>query len=632
MDRNTIIGILLIGIILVLYSIYTQPTEEEIAAMKRQRDSIAQIEQAQNAEIAKQAAITQATTKQDIIIDNSDSLSTKNDSIKQIQIKQQYGEFASATEGELKFYTIENSLLKLVFTNKGGKMFSAEIKNYLTYDKQPLILFSGDSTIFGLNFFDKNRSINTDNLFFTTSGNSEKKYAKDQAVSISFRLNSSNNRYIEYIYTLAPNSYKVDFTIKFSGMDDVLSQNMNMLALDWSYYVRELEKSKISEDNYTTIYYKPYGDDIDKLSSSSDDKEELTTKVRWVAFKQQFFTNVLIANQYFSNVVVEQNKLEEKGYIKKFHANMILPTDNIMDTKTFPMSFYIGPNQYNTLRKYSKISDNDYLDLQKLVNLGWGIFGWVNRFIVIPIFNFFNQFINNYGIIILLLTIAIKIIILPFTYKSYISSAKMKVLKPEIDEIQKKIPKEKAMQRQQATMSLYKKAGVSPLGGCLPMLFQMPILYAMFRFFPTSIELRQQGFLWADDLSSYDSVLDLPFSIPMYGDHVSLFALLMTISMIFYTRMQNQMNPAQSGTMPGMKTMMYIMPIFFMAFLNNYSSGLSYYYFLANIITFLQMYLFRRFVDENKLRAQIEYNKKKPVKKSNFQKRMEEMAKQRGRR
>lgn len=632
MDRNTIIGILLIGIILVLYSIYTQPTEEEIAAMKRQRDSIAQIEQAQNAEIAKQAAITQATTKQDIIIDNSDSLSTKNDSIKQIQIKQQYGEFASATEGELKFYTIENSLLKLVFTNKGGKMFSAEIKNYLTYDKQPLILFSGDSTIFGLNFFDKNRSINTDNLFFTTSGNSEKKYAKDQAVSISFRLNSSNNRYIEYIYTLAPNSYKVDFTIKFSGMDDVLSQNMNMLALDWSYYVRELEKSKISEDNYTTIYYKPYGDDIDKLSSSSDDKEELTTKVRWVAFKQQFFTNVLIANQYFSNVVVEQNKLEEKGYIKKFHANMILPTDNIMDTKTFPMSFYIGPNQYNTLRKYSKISDNDYLDLQKLVNLGWGIFGWVNRFIVIPIFNFFNQFINNYGIIILLLTIAIKIIILPFTYKSYISSAKMKVLKPEIDEIQKKIPKEKAMERQQATMSLYKKAGVSPLGGCLPMLFQMPILYAMFRFFPTSIELRQQGFLWADDLSSYDSVLDLPFSIPMYGDHVSLFALLMTISMIFYTRMQNQMNPAQSGTMPGMKTMMYIMPIFFMAFLNNYSSGLSYYYFLANIITFLQMYLFRRFVDENKLRAQIEYNKKKPVKKSNFQKRMEEMAKQRGRR
>ncbi|HIE16555.1 MAG TPA: membrane protein insertase YidC [Bacteroidales bacterium] len=632
MDRNTIIGILLIGIILVLYSIYTQPTEEEIAAMKRQRDSIAQIEQAQNAEIAKQAAITQATTKQDIIIDNSDSLSTKNDSIKQIQIKQQYGEFASATEGELKFYTIENSLLKLVFTNKGGKMFSAEIKNYLTYDKQPLILFSGDSTIFGLNFFDKNRSINTDNLFFTTSGNSEKKYAKDQAVSISFRLNSSNNRYIEYIYTLAPNSYKVDFTIKFSGMDDVLSQNMNMLALDWSYYVRELEKSKISEDNYTTIYYKPYGDDIDKLSSSSDDKEELTTKVRWVAFKQQFFTNVLIANQYFSNVVVEQNKLEEKGYIKKFHANMILPTDNIMDTKTFPMSFYIGPNQYNTLRKYSKISDNDYLDLQKLVNLGWGIFGWVNRFIVIPIFNFFNQFINNYGIIILLLTIAIKIIILPFTYKSYISSAKMKVLKPEIDEIQKKIPKEKAMERQQAIMSLYKKAGVNPLGGCLPMLFQMPILYAMFRFFPTSIELRQQGFLWADDLSSYDSVLDLPFSIPMYGDHVSLFALLMTISMIFYTRMQNQMNPAQSGTMPGMKTMMYIMPIFFMAFLNNYSSGLSYYYFLANIITFLQMYLFRRFVDENKLRAQIEYNKKKPVKKSNFQKRMEEIAKQRGRR
>lgn len=310
---------------------------------------------------------------------------------------------------------------------------------------------------------------------------------------------------------------------------------------------------------------------------------------------------------------------------------MMLPVDNINENQTIPMSFYIGPNQYNTLRQYSKISDEDNLELQKLVNLGWTIFGWVNRFIVIPIFNFFNQFINNYGIIILLLTIVIKIIILPFTFKSYMSSAKMKVLKPEIDEIQKKIPKEKSMERQQATMALYKKAGVSPLGGCLPMLFQMPILYAMFRFFPTSIELRQQGFLWADDLSSYDSVLELPFNIPMYGDHVSLFALLMTISMVFYTRMQNQMNPAQAGGMPGMKTMMYIMPVFFMAFLNNYSSGLSYYYLLANIITFLQMYLFRRFVDENKLRMQIEHNKKKTHKKSNFQKRMEDMAKQRGR-
>ncbi len=631
MDKKTIIGILLIGVILVLYSIYTQPSKEEIARMKLERDSIAKVERAKQAEIAKQSAIAETTSQQEIVVENNDSLSTENDSIKNLQVQKQYGEFSNATQGTRKFITLENDLLKIKISTKGGKMYSAELKNYKAYDKTPLILFTGDSTIFGINFFDQNRNINTDNLFFTPSVSKEEFYAKNQPVKISFRLAAAESKYIEYTYSLAPNSYKVDFTMKFVGMKNILAQNTNTLALDWSYYIRELEKSKMSENNYTTIYYKSYKDEVDKLSSSGDDKEELSTKVRWVAFKQQFFSNVLIANDYFPNVLIEQKKLEEKGFIKKFHANMMLPVDNMSENQTFPMSFYIGPNQYNTLRQYSKISDEDNLELQKLVNLGWAIFGWVNRFIVIPIFNFFNQFIDNYGIIILLLTIVIKIIILPFTFKSYMSSAKMKVLKPEIEEINKKIPKEKSMERQQATMALYKKAGVSPLGGCLPMVFQMPILYAMFRFFPTSIELRQQGFLWADDLSSYDSVLHLPFNIPMYGDHVSLFALLMTISMIFYTRMQNQMNPASAGGMPGMKTMMYIMPVFFMAFLNNYSSGLSYYYFLANIITFLQMYLFRRFVDENKLRAQIEQNKKKPHKKSNFQKRMEDMAKQKRR-
>ncbi len=632
MDKKTIIGILLIGVILVLYSIYTQPSKEEIARLKIQRDSIAKVEQAKKAEIAKQQAIADATTQQKAVVENNDSSVVKNDSLKNKQIQKQYGEFSDATQGTRKFITIENDLLKIKISTKGGKMYSAELKKYKAYDKTPLILFTGDSTIFGINFFDQNRSINTDNLFFTPSVSKEKLYAKDQPVKISFRLTASEGKYIEYTYSLAPDSYKVDFSVKFSGMKNILAQNTNTLALDWSYYVRQLEKSKMTENNYTTIYYKPYKDNVDKLSSSGDDKEELATKVRWVAFKQQFFSNVLIADNYFPNVVIDQQKLGEKGYIKKFHANMMLPVDNMGTTQTYPMSFYIGPNQYNTLRRYSKIGNDDNLQLQKLVNLGWTIFGWVNRFIVIPIFNFFNQFINNYGIIILLLTIVIKIIILPFTFKSYMSSAKMKVLKPEIEEINKKIPKEKSMERQQATMALYRKASVSPLGGCLPMLFQMPILYAMFRFFPTSIELRQQGFLWADDLSSYDSVLHLPFNIPMYGDHVSLFALLMTISMIFYTRMQNQMNPAQAGGMPGMKTMMYIMPIFFMAFLNNYSSGLSYYYFLANVITFIQMYLFRRFVNEDKLRLQIEQNKKKKHKKSNFQKRMEEMAKQKGRR
>lgn len=629
MDKKTIFGILLIGLILVLYSLYTQPSKEEIAKMKYERDSIAKVERANQKEVAQQEIVADAQHQKDIIAETFDTVSVENDSLNQIQWQQRYGDFSSASQGENHFYILENNLIKLKISTKGGKPYSLEVKDYKTYDKKPLILFDGDSTVFGINFFSQNRSINTDVLFFTPQSEQQNQVAKDKAATLSMRLSVSDSKYVEYTYTLKPNSYNVDFNIKFVGLKDIVSQNVNSLTLDWSYYVKELEKSKMSEESYTTIYYKFYQDEVDKLSSSGDDKEELSTKVRWVAFKQQFFSSVLIAENYFPNTIVEQKKLEDKGFIKKFHANMLLNTEATINNQNIPMSFYFGPNQYNTLRQYSRISKDDNLQLFKLVNLGWAIFGWVNRFLIIPIFNFFNNFISNYGIIILLLTIVIKIILLPLTFKSYMSSAKMKVLKPEIEGINKRIPKDKTMERQQATMALYKKAGVSPMGGCLPMIFQMPILYAMFRFFPTSIELRQQGFLWADDLSSYDSVLQLPFNIPMYGDHVSLFALLMTISMIFYTRMQNQMNPT-SGSMPGMKTMMYIMPIFFMAFLNNYSSGLSYYYFLANVITFAQMYLFGRFIDEDKLRVQIEKNKKKIPTKSNFQKRIEEMARKKG--
>lgn len=400
---------------------------------------------------------------------------------------------------------------------------------------------------------------------------------------------------------------------------------------DWKYKAKQFEKGKQNENKYTAIYYKHYKDDVDHLSFTGDDKEEIPTKVKWVAFKQQFFSAVLIAKSSFENTLVEQKAIEEEGYLKDFHANIMLAyATTSASNYTFKSNFFFGPNKYNLLRKISKNYEagND-IKLDKLLNLGWGIFGWVNKFLIIPIFNFLSTFIHNYGLIILLLTIIIKMMLMPFTYKSYLSTAKMRVLKPQIEEINKKIPKEKNLERQQAMMALYKKAGVNPMGGCLPMLFQLPILYAMFMFFPTSIELRQQSFLWADDLSSYDSILDLPFKIPFYGDHVSLFALLMAISMIIYTKMQQDMNPSNQN-MPGMKTMMYLMPIFFMGFLNNYSAALSYYYFLANVITFLQMYYFRKKVDDKAILAQIEKNKQRPVKKSKFQQRLEEMAKQRG--
>jgi YidC/Oxa1 family membrane protein insertase len=345
--------------------------------------------------------------------------------------------------------------------------------------------------------------------------------------------------------------------------------------------------------------------------------------VKWIGFKQLFFNSTIIANEFFPNAQIRSTIFEENPkYLANFYADIAFPYEGTQK-ESVGIQFYFGPNHYQTLKQYK-------IELERQVYLGYAIVRPVNQYLIIPTFNFLRNYIGNFGLIILLLTIFIKLILFPFTYKSYMSQAKMRALKPEIDEINNKIGMgtEKAMERQQATMALYKKAGVNPMGGCLPMLLQFPILIAMFFFFPTSIELRQESFLWAHDLSTYDSILDLPFKIPFYGDHVSLFCLLMTITTIISTSLNQQ--AASSQAMPGMKTMMYMMPIMFLFILNSYSSGLSYYYFLANVITIGQTYIIRYFVDEEKIRAQLQVNKKKPVKKSNFQKRLEDMAKQRG--
>jgi YidC/Oxa1 family membrane protein insertase len=414
----------------------------------------------------------------------------------------------------------------------------------------------------------------------------------------------------------------IDFDVNLQGMEQYIAANQSYLNFTWSFDVPRQERpSRFGEDRYTNINYKFFEDDVDELSKNKSDEEDLTTRVKWIGFKQLFFNSTIIAEEAFPNAYVRSEKYEEDPeYLANFHADIAFPYQGTPN-ESMDMQIYFGPNHYQTLRQYD-------MDLERLVYLGYAIVRPVNKYIIIPIFNFLRKYISNFGIIILVLTVLIKTVLFPFTYKSYVSQAKMRVLKPEIDEINKKIPKDKAMERQQATMSLYKKAGVNPMGGCLPMLLQFPILIAMFFFYPNSIELRQESFLWAHDLSTYDSIMNLPFEIPFYGDHVSLFCLLMTATTIISTKLNQQATSSQG--MPGMKTMMYIMPVMFLFILNNYSSGLSYYYFLANVITIGQTYIIRSTIDESKIRAQLQVNKKKPVKKSKFQKRLEEVAKQKG--
>ena len=553
----------------------------------------------------------------------------------------QFGVFGAAAVGEESFSTLENNLMKITFSNKGGRIYSVELKDYLTHETLPLMLFDGPETLFGLNFFAQNRSIQTDQLYFKPNvsrketvvtgpeikkGNEGKiKFNEENPggkESVAFRLEVAPGQYMEYVYTLEYNSFMVDFDLNLQGMNQYIASNQSYLNFSWSFDVPRQERtSKFGEDRYTNITYKFFEDDVDNLAQNKTDEENLNTRVKWIGFKQLFFSSTIIADESFPNAQIRQNKFEEnEDYLANFYADIAFPYQGNTN-ETVGMQFFFGPNHYQTLNQYD-------VDLERQVYLGYAIVRPVNKYLIIPLFNFLRKYIANFGIIILLLTIFIKSILFPFTYKSYMSQAKMRALKPEIDELGKKFGSDKAMDKQQATMALYKKAGVNPMGGCLPMLLQFPILIAMFFFFPTSIELRQQSFLWAHDLSTYDSILNLPFDIPFYGSHVSLFCLLMTITTVISTSLNQQ--AATSQGMPGMKTMMYMMPVMFLFILNNYSSGLSYYYFLANVITIGQTYLIRSFVDEDKIRAQLQVNKKKPVKRSNFQKRLEDMAKQKG--
>ncbi len=630
MDRNQIIGIVLIAAILIGYMVFTAPSKEEIEAARQEQmkqDSINKVKE----ELAKQKAAELSTLENDSV--NRDLFiandSTIADSVKENQLVEKFASFGESAVGENKFITLENDLLKLTISTKGGRPYSVQLKNYQTHDSLPLILFDGNETEFGMTFFAENRKISTNEFFFEPMGSSSSVVANKSQESLSLRLHAGEGKYIEYTYTIVPGSYLLDFDIHFVGMDQLISKNNSYIDLNWYVNMPRLEHGKQWESQYSSIYYKHYQDEVDELSSrSAKAQENISTKIKWIAFKQQFFSSIIFAKDAFLNAKLEQiNNETDPKYLKECSALFSIPFDGKKD-ETVSLSLFYGPNQYKILNNIH-LEEGDDLFLRKLLPLGWGIFGWINRFAIIPIFNWLGGFIGNYGLLILLMTIIIKVFLFPLTYKSYQSSAKMRVLKPQIDEINKKIPKDKAMERQQATMALYRKAGVNPMGGCLPMLIQFPFLIAMYRFFPASIELRQESFLWTNDLSSYDSILNLPFNIPMYGDHVSLFTLLMGVSIIISTKINGAQMQTGSSQMPGMKMMMYMMPVMMLLWFNNYSSGLSYYYFLSNVITIGQTLLIRRFVDDEAVLQKLNENKKKPKKKSKFQARLEEAAKQR---
>jgi YidC/Oxa1 family membrane protein insertase len=617
MDKNTILGFSLIALIMLGYFQLTKKTDAQIAAEMRYNDSIALVQQTTKPSLA--AAI------------KNDSLAKNTTNADSSTVAGSFGDFSVAAVGSEKFYTLENKLVKLTFSSKGGRIYAAQLKNYRTHDSLPLLLFDAQESKMGFTLVtNNNRVLNTTDLYFEPVSSVTKDARGNQTLIL--RLKTSTASYIDFAYTLPANNYMLSFGIKANSMNTVMPAGINSLEMQWDAKIRQQERGRKFENQYSTIEYKFVADDVEKLSESKNDEKQLPNKVKWIAFKDQFFSSILIANESFSATTLK-SKLEDEnsGYLKSYSTSMTVAFD---PTGKVPTTFqlYLGPNQYKILSAYDKgVESTAKLKLNNLIPLGWGIFGWVNKFAIIPMFNLFSQFISNFGLIILLMTVVIKLVLSPLTYKSYISSAKMRVLKPEIDEINARIPAEKAAERQKATMELYGKVGVSPFSGCLPSLLQMPILMALFSFFPAAIELRQQSFLWATDLSSYDSIATLPFTIPFgFGNHVSLFTLLMTIVSVVYTKM-NMANTTPSDQ-PGagmMKWMMYLMPVVFMFMFNSYASGLSYYYFIATLFSVLQTYLIRATVDEKKILAELHAkrasNAKKPAKKSGFMDKLEKM-------
>ena len=637
MDKKSIIGIAVVALLFLGFAYFSSKEQQEFQQQKAIYDAYMD----SVARASRPVATPDSLAFGDVLADPADADSIAAAAY-QRQVETLGASLAAARDAEAEEFTVENEVIAVRFSTRGGQVMGVTLKDYTKYAprgerNQPIELMDPATARFALSFYVKNGlrniPVNTMEYVFTAEPVAT---LDDGARQVVMRLPIAAESALEYRYliynTKSPErDYLVDFDVRLVNMAREMA-NQTQILIDWSNTSYQNEKGFQNENMYTTLAYRFPGErSIEELGMSEESKsKEVSTQVNWVAFKQQFFSSVFIApeNVTYANMRFD-TAAPESELLKNFSAQMAVPYTP--QTEGYDFAFYFGPNKYSILKKVEFPAGDD-IHLERLVPLGWGIFGWVNRWCVIPVFDFLRNYISSFGIIILILVILVKLVISPLTYKSYVSMAKMRLIKPQVDELNKKYPKpEDAMKRQQATMELYKKAGINPMGGCIPMLIQLPILIAMFRFFPASIELREQPFLWADDLSSYDSVLNLPFSIPFYGDHVSLFALLMAVSLFGYSWFSYQQTASSQPQMAGMKFMMvYLMPIMMLFWFNSYSSGLCYYYLLSNLFTIAQTLVIRRMVDDEKIHAIMQANaaRKSKGKKSKFQQRYEELLRQ----
>lgn len=641
MDKKTIGGLVVLALVFIGFAYLNgkeqQRYQEQMAIYQAYQDSLKAVEAAAMPvadSLAQQPAIGEAAPAQE-------QAATAEQTARDRRVAMFGEQLVAAEERAEEFLTVENEVMTVRFSTLGGQIADVTLKEYTKYGPrdartEPVKMFDPETEQFGLSFFVRNGyhdvKVMTDDYNFvaapvTTDAEGTKRVVMRLAVN---EVAAVEYEYLIYNTTSPERDYLIDFKVRFEGMQQFMS-NQTSIGIDWTSTTYQNERGFQNENMNTTLSYRfPDEDSIEELGIGEGTKtKDVSTQLNWVAFKQQFFSSVLIAPEMLSGAnLAYETAAEGSGYIKRFVMQGAMAYTPAKEQYDF--AFYYGPNRYSVLRKVQVGEEKLYLE--RLIPLGWGIFGWINRWVVIPVFDLLRNHIASFGVIILILAVLIRLIISPLTYKSYVSMAKMRLIKPEMDALAAKYPKqEDAMKRQQAQMELYKKAGINPMGGCIPMLIQMPILIAMFRFFPASIELRGEAFLWAHDLSSYDSVLNLPFSIPFYGDHISLFALLMAISTFLFSYINYQQTASSQPQMPGMKFMMlYMMPIMLLLWFNSYASGLCYYYLLSNILTMVQTFVVRRMVDDNKIRLAMEANaaKKSKGKKSKFQQRYEELMRQ----
>ena len=624
MDKNTWIGFLLIAVIIVGFSLLNRPSKEQLAERQRIQDSIALV-QAQE----REAQMLSEQLSQEVqAAQNSEAVATTDHEALEQQVAAIYGPFAPAAKGEEGLVIIENEKIRLGIARRGGRIAQAELKEYKAYGDtvNNLCLFHGDESTQSFTLVTQNnRILSTQNLYFQPVA----LHTDTAGTTLVMRLLTNiEGSYMDFVYTLPADDYMVRMSIQPHEMQTALAQNMTSMEMNWAVTIPQQERGRKFEEKYARLQYMFVGGDMETLSEQKHALKNEPSRIRWIAYKDQFFSTVMIADEAFTSTTLESTPLAEfSHYIKEYKTTTSVPLD-VTGKKPTTFRYYLGPNHYNTLKAYDKdVAKEDELHLKELVPLGWKIVSWINKILVIPMFDLFTSWGLHIGIIILLMTLVIKLIILPFVFASYKSSAKMRVLKPQLDEINAKYPPEKMQERQQATMALYQRAGVSPMSGCLPMLFQFPILMAMFWFLPTAIELRGQSLFWADDLSTYDTLISWSHPIPLFGTHLSLFCLLMTVVNFLYTYI-NMQTQSTDPNMKFMKWMMYLMPLMFLFIFNDYAAGLSYYYLVSLLITILQTMIFRWSINDEKLLAQMEANAKKKgggQKKSGLMARLEKM-------